>query len=125
MPYGERWRKHRHVFQNQYTPVQTNHSRNLLQQLHELSKNWELHIRHTISAVVVEITYGIDILPENDPYITTAEFTVGLLLTIAGSQVVVFDALLGKSFFVVVAALYTQSQSFFDPHSCSCTMAVR
>jgi hypothetical protein len=27
----------------------------------------------------IQIAYGIDILPENDPYIATAEFAVGLL----------------------------------------------
>ncbi|KAF8523692.1 cytochrome P450 [Hysterangium stoloniferum] len=75
MPYGEKWRQHRYAFHQklnstvltQYTPVQIKHAR-----------DWELHIRHSIGAVIMEIAYGIDILPENDPYITTAEFAVGL-----------------------------------------------
>ncbi|KAF8523756.1 cytochrome P450 [Hysterangium stoloniferum] len=86
MPYGERWRRHRHAFHqrlnstvlNQYTPVQTKHARNLLQKLHKFPDNWELLIRHSIGAVIMEITYGIDVLPENDPYIATAEFANGL-----------------------------------------------
>lgn len=92
MPYGERWRKHRHAFHQRlnstvftrYTPVQTKHTRELLKQLHKSSNDWQLHIRHSIGAVIMEITYGIDILPENDPYIRTAEFTVGLVGTISG-----------------------------------------
>ncbi|KAF8509773.1 cytochrome P450 [Hysterangium stoloniferum] len=92
MPYGERWRQHRHGFHHkfnstmltQYTPVQVKHARNLLQQLHKSlnASDWELHIRRSIGAVIMEIAYGIDILPENDPYIATAEFAVGLAGTL-------------------------------------------
>ncbi|KAF8521782.1 cytochrome P450 [Hysterangium stoloniferum] len=86
IPYGERWRQHRHAFHqkfnsrvlSQYTPVQTKHSRNLLYQLHNSKDNWESLIRHSIGAAIMEITYGIDILPKNDPYIATAEFVLGL-----------------------------------------------
>ncbi|KAF8523698.1 cytochrome P450 [Hysterangium stoloniferum] len=94
MPYGERWRQHRHAFHRrmsstevtQYIPVQVKHAqsfepdRNLLQRLHKSpsASDWELHIRHSIGASIMEITYGIDILPENDPYIATAEFAMKL-----------------------------------------------
>ncbi|KAF8504989.1 cytochrome P450 [Hysterangium stoloniferum] len=92
MPYGERWRQHRHGFHQklnstvltQYTPVQVKHARNLLQKLHKSlnASDWQSHIRHSIGAVIMEITYGIDILPENDPYIATAEFAIGLAGTV-------------------------------------------
>ncbi|KAF8523770.1 cytochrome P450 [Hysterangium stoloniferum] len=86
MPYGERWRHHRHAFHqkfnstvlSQYTTVQTKHSRNLLYQLRNSSGDWESLIRHSIGAIIMEIRYGIDILSKNDPYIATAEFVVGL-----------------------------------------------
>ncbi|KAF8523771.1 cytochrome P450, partial [Hysterangium stoloniferum] len=86
MPYGERWRRHRHAFHqkfnstmlSQYTAVQTKHSRNLLYQLRNSSDDWVSLIRHSTGAIIMEIIYGIEILPKNDPYITTAEFVVGL-----------------------------------------------
>ncbi|KAF8523779.1 cytochrome P450 [Hysterangium stoloniferum] len=90
MPYGDRWRQHRYAFHQklnntvltQYTPVQTKHSRNLLQRLHKSPDNWGTHIRHSIGAIIMEIVYGIDILPRNDPYIETAEFVIGLVAII-------------------------------------------
>ncbi|KAF8526656.1 cytochrome P450 [Hysterangium stoloniferum] len=78
MRYGEWWRRHRAVIhQNfnitlveRYQPFQVKRSRDLLRQMKTSPKQFYKHLRHSTAAVTLEIAYGIQVLPENDPYIT-------------------------------------------------------
>ncbi|KAF8523750.1 cytochrome P450 [Hysterangium stoloniferum] len=88
MSYGARWRRHRQLFhQTLNGPQLASHilsaqlkgSRDLLQRLHKSPDKWVSHIRHSVGAAIMEIAYGIEVLPENDPYITIAETAVKLV----------------------------------------------
>ncbi|KIJ41822.1 hypothetical protein M422DRAFT_255142 [Sphaerobolus stellatus SS14] len=82
--YGEWWRRHRRAMHNKfnldavdtYKPTQIKHTRDLLRRLYKTPEEFMKHIRHTTGAIIMEITYGITIKPEDDPYIHTAEVAV-------------------------------------------------
>ncbi|EIN05560.1 cytochrome P450 [Punctularia strigosozonata HHB-11173 SS5] len=81
MNYGERWRKRRRAFHqffnvnqvHQYRPIQLREARALLPRLLESPERFAHHLRHTLSAVIMDVTYGIKIADTNDKYITKAE----------------------------------------------------
>ncbi|KAF8516538.1 putative CyP450 monooxygenase [Hysterangium stoloniferum] len=85
MPYGESFRHHRRVTQRkltsgsllEYRPIQLKNARHLLQRLEASPTKFLEHTRHTISAIIMEITYGIQIKPHNDPYVALVEEAMG------------------------------------------------
>ncbi|KAF8506214.1 cytochrome P450 [Gautieria morchelliformis] len=81
MRYGDKWRRHRKMFHQSfhltavtaYTSIQEKRTKELLYRLRKSPDNFLEHIRHLSGATIMEITYGIDVLPSGDPYIQLAE----------------------------------------------------
>ncbi|KAJ6475954.1 cytochrome P450 [Mycena vitilis] len=81
MRYGPWWREHRKVFVQQFQPsevvlhrpAELHAARVLLQQLLESPARRERHLRHMAAMVILSTVYGIDILPEDDPYVDISE----------------------------------------------------
>ncbi|KAF8516743.1 cytochrome P450 [Hysterangium stoloniferum] len=78
MRYGHWWRRHRQIIQQKfnasacldYFPVQLKYSRKRLCDSPEL---YVEHVRHVTGAMILEITYGIQVRPKRDPYLTLVE----------------------------------------------------
>ncbi|KAF8193905.1 cytochrome P450 [Mycena galopus ATCC 62051] len=81
MRYGPRWKEHRKVLLQQFQPsevrlhrpVELEAARVLLQRLLESPLKYERHFRHMAAMVILSTAYGIDVQPENDPYVDVAE----------------------------------------------------
>ncbi|KAJ7781994.1 cytochrome P450 [Mycena maculata] len=81
MRYGPRWKNHRKAFVQQFQPSQVlfhrptelDAARVMLQRLLESPAKFERHLRHMTGMVILSTAYGIDIKPENDPYIDISE----------------------------------------------------
>ncbi|KII85530.1 hypothetical protein PLICRDRAFT_178586 [Plicaturopsis crispa FD-325 SS-3] len=81
MRYGEWWRRHRKAFHSHflpraietYRPVQIDETRKFLRRLAETPEDFIHHIRHVFAAMIMKISYGIDVSERNDRYITMAE----------------------------------------------------
>ncbi|KAI5119818.1 hypothetical protein M0805_006951 [Coniferiporia weirii] len=81
MPYGEKWRKHRaclHPFLEptsvgRYSDLQTRETHKMLANFLNTPKNFLQHVRNSVGATIMMMTYGHEVQPENDPYITIAE----------------------------------------------------
>ncbi|KAF7977287.1 hypothetical protein HWV62_4249 [Athelia sp. TMB] len=81
MPYGDPWRAHRRLAAKEFdaqTIPKYNHafarnSYDLLRRLLESPEDWHQHVRHQVGAMIIEVSYGFEALPKNDPFIDTAE----------------------------------------------------
>ncbi|KAF8513884.1 cytochrome P450 [Gautieria morchelliformis] len=81
MRYGDKWRRHRKMFHQSfnltavtaYTSIQEKRTKELLYRLHKSPDDFVQHFRHLAGAIIMEIIYGIDVLPTGDPYIQLAE----------------------------------------------------
>lgn len=81
MPYGSDWRIHRRLFQQtlnsraalRFRPQVLNASREVLRRLLDRPEDFMTHLRYMAARVIMSITYGIDTLPEGDPFVTAAE----------------------------------------------------
>ncbi|KAF8578978.1 putative CyP450 monooxygenase [Ramaria rubella] len=79
--YGDVWRWHRKAFHQffnatvvtRYRDIETKHARILLRRLHDSHESFMEHLRHFPGAIIMEVVYGIKVLPEDDPYIDIAE----------------------------------------------------
>ncbi|KAJ7486669.1 cytochrome P450 [Mycena latifolia] len=81
MRYGPRWKTHRKVFMRQFRPSEVlfhrpselEAARALLQRLLDSPEKFERHLRHMAGMVILSTAYGIDVQPEDDPYIDISE----------------------------------------------------
>ncbi|KAF8181626.1 cytochrome P450 [Pholiota molesta] len=81
MRYGDQWRKLRRMFHSQfqqsvatkYWDIQRKQAHALLRRLLDSPENLDYHLRHNAAAVIMGITYGINIADKEDRYIATAE----------------------------------------------------
>ncbi|KAH8998286.1 cytochrome P450 [Lactarius hatsudake] len=79
--YGPAWRHSRREFQaylspadlDAYQPLEQQAVHRLLRNLLSSPENFVQHLRHMAGQVILSIAYGIDVLPENDPYVADAE----------------------------------------------------
>ncbi|KAK0448479.1 cytochrome P450 [Desarmillaria tabescens] len=79
MPYG--MRVHRRLFQQTLNANATLHfrpqvldaAREVLQRLLDKPEEFMTHLRYMAARVIMSITYGIDTLPEGDPFVAAAE----------------------------------------------------
>ncbi|KAH9164504.1 cytochrome P450 [Lactarius sanguifluus] len=80
-PYGSAWRHSRREFRanfrpadlETYQPLEQRAVHCLLRNLLSSPDNFVQHFRHMAGQVILSITYGIDVLPENDPFVADAE----------------------------------------------------
>jgi len=101
MPYGERWRKNRrlmhHAFQlsavQQFRPHSLKAARNLLRRFLEKPDDIMGNIRNMAGETIMSIVYGLHTLPENDPYINTAQKGVHPVVIAAVPGAFLVDAL--------------------------------
>ncbi|KAF8523968.1 cytochrome P450 [Hysterangium stoloniferum] len=76
MPYGERWRKHRQMLTKQFVSTASvfwQSEQNLLHRLLVSPHAFSDHIRHATGALILETVYGLNVLPDNDPYVSLIE----------------------------------------------------
>ncbi|KAF8514704.1 cytochrome P450 [Hysterangium stoloniferum] len=101
MPYGERWRKHRQILNKQFLSSahtfwrsgQSKYTKDLLQRLLVSPGAFSAHIRHAAGALILESTYGITVLPENDPYLNLAEAAMAIIARVAQPGAFLVDVL--------------------------------
>ncbi|KAL0576856.1 hypothetical protein V5O48_005121 [Marasmius crinis-equi] len=118
-PYGEKWRRRRRTFleifhekpARQFRPQQLKATRHLLQKLLETPDNFFSHLNHHAVSVVMSTAYGIEIKPENDPYVGLATAALELLVValMPGSYLVVRHCFLAGG----SAILTDEFQDFF------------
>ncbi|KAK0452985.1 cytochrome P450 [Desarmillaria tabescens] len=80
MEYGM-WRSQRRLFQQEFNPVAVERyhqcelkaTHELLRRLLDNPNKFIEHIRHLAGSTILSIAYGLEVLPENDPYILAAE----------------------------------------------------
>ncbi|KAF7440055.1 hypothetical protein PC9H_000397 [Pleurotus ostreatus] len=81
LTYGHAWRIRRRAFWQEFNPARSvNHrprqlwySHDLLRRLLKDPDNFLHHIHYSLAASIISATYGLDVLPENDPNIERAE----------------------------------------------------
>ncbi|OBZ80086.1 O-methylsterigmatocystin oxidoreductase [Grifola frondosa] len=81
MPYGPQWRKHRALFHqyfnagntSDYHPLQLKETHVMLRNLAESPDVIYHHVRRSAAAVVMKASYGHQIAPEGDIYVTLAD----------------------------------------------------
>ncbi|KAK7446315.1 hypothetical protein VKT23_014521 [Stygiomarasmius scandens] len=81
MPYGPRWYAQRRLFTKEfsanlperYEPQVQKAVSEMLGRLFRAPEDFVGHIRHMAGTVIMDVTYGIQVLPSNDPYIEEAE----------------------------------------------------
>ncbi|KIJ40664.1 hypothetical protein M422DRAFT_173338 [Sphaerobolus stellatus SS14] len=82
--YGEWWRRHRRALHEEFhagvvdafRPSQLKHTRELLRRLQSTPEDYVEHLRHAAGAVIMEVTYGIHVKAEDDPYLMAAEVSL-------------------------------------------------
>ncbi|KAL4246397.1 cytochrome P450 family protein [Abortiporus biennis] len=81
IPYGPRLKDSRRLAQSKlnatatkdYRPVESAAARELLKRLVQNPESFMQDIRHMAGKIILRITYGFDIKPDNDPYVGIAE----------------------------------------------------
>ncbi|KAJ7454672.1 cytochrome P450 [Mycena latifolia] len=85
--YGDTWRTHRRLFHHELNSVAARRFRSLeLQQSHHLLRRildnpdeYVEHYDYVFGAIMINMAYGLDIQPHNDPYITSAHVALRVL----------------------------------------------
>lgn len=91
MPYGDLWRQHRRVMHQsfhptaaaRFRPTELKATHGLLRRLLDEPDNLLGHLRQMAGETIISITYGLEVLPKNDPYITLGELGAHTLLKAA------------------------------------------
>jgi len=81
MQYGDRWRKHRRIMHEafhptaalQFRPQLLRAARHLLGRFLDKPEDILGNLRHMAGETIMSIAYGLETLPENDPYVVAAE----------------------------------------------------
>ncbi|KAJ7498244.1 cytochrome P450 [Mycena galericulata] len=81
MKYGDRWRAHRKMFHEAFNvgaskrfhPQQRVAAHEFLRRISHDPENVMGHLRHVNASLILNVTYGINVLSSNDPYIDLAE----------------------------------------------------
>ncbi|KAJ7080834.1 cytochrome P450 [Mycena belliarum] len=81
MKYGEHWRKHRRLFHEafnanaarNYQPKEREACNELLRRLLRDPADLMVHLRHMAGEIIMAVAFGIEILPQNDPYVALAQ----------------------------------------------------
>ncbi|TBU40261.1 cytochrome P450 [Dichomitus squalens] len=88
MPYGSWWRRHKRAFWQHFHPasidrhisIQKKYTRMFLRKLLAEPSRLREHIRHTFSATVVKILYGVDVADRDDRYIALIEKVLSVVV---------------------------------------------
>lgn len=101
MQYGDRWRKHRRIMHQtfhpsaarQFRPHSLKASRNLIRRFLDNPDDIIGNLRHMAGETIMSVAYGLDVQPQNDPYIATAEQGVHPLVVAAVPGAFLVDTL--------------------------------
>ncbi|KAF5363832.1 hypothetical protein D9756_001140 [Leucocoprinus leucothites] len=99
MPYGELWRARRRLFKKHFNlsnssvlhqPQEAKYLHRLLHQLLERPNELISLLNHMTGAISISMTYGVDILPENDPNLAISRMASQTIkdCLVAGSAIV-------------------------------------
>ncbi|KAH8997178.1 cytochrome P450 [Lactarius hatsudake] len=100
-PYGSAWRHSRREFQanfrpadlETYQPLEQRAVHRLLRNLLSSPDNFVQHFRHMAGQVIFSITYGIDVLPENDPFVADAEKVLQSIAVGTSKEAMLLDSI--------------------------------
>ncbi|KAJ7722030.1 cytochrome P450 [Mycena metata] len=81
MKYGNKWRAHRRLFSQafnsvgskRFRPKQLAATRRMLCRFLATPNEFNKHIRQMAGELIINVAYGIDVLPVDDPYVALAE----------------------------------------------------
>ncbi|KAJ7146914.1 cytochrome P450 [Mycena epipterygia] len=81
MPYGDTWRTSRRLFSQEFNVISSRNFRpkeiaathGLLRRLLHTPDEFNTHFKQMAGEFIMSVAYGIDVLPDNDPYIELAE----------------------------------------------------
>ncbi|KAJ7243024.1 cytochrome P450 [Mycena rebaudengoi] len=101
MPYGQRWKEHRKAFVKEFQPsvvlfhrpLELEAARVLLQRLLDTPDKFEKHLRHMAGMIILSTAYGIDVRPENDPYVEISEKALHAMACAGNSGSYLVDSL--------------------------------
>ncbi|KZP02374.1 cytochrome P450, partial [Athelia psychrophila] len=98
LAYNDNCRAQRRYFHHEFEgraiqahyPSITNASHDLLQRFLDAPEKWQSHVRHAVGATIMDVAYGIEVQPVNDPYVATAEaaFASVTIATLPGAFMV-------------------------------------
>ncbi|PPQ81712.1 hypothetical protein CVT25_013442 [Psilocybe cyanescens] len=98
MPYGDQWRRHRRIFQNNFNkkaiqnfePVQTRKVRNLLQGLLGTPERFEAHSKMFSASLTISMMYGYEVKSVDEPCVTVADEAImlGTRLLVPGASLI-------------------------------------
>ncbi|KAI0258888.1 cytochrome P450 [Gloeopeniophorella convolvens] len=101
LPYGKQWRYLRSKFHTnfhptaakEYEPLERRATHRLLRSLLAKPDNFPQHLRHMAGQIILSIAYGIDVNPENDPYVASAEEVLKAVALASTSEAFLFDSI--------------------------------
>ncbi|GKT59242.1 cytochrome P450 [Colletotrichum tofieldiae] len=81
LPFGPRWQMHRKLLQTtfsntsvrQWYTLQVTEARRSIHNVVQNPENWEMSMKRFAVAIVLKVSYGIDVPEDNDPYVKIAE----------------------------------------------------
>ncbi|KAI9566800.1 cytochrome P450 [Boletus coccyginus] len=88
LPYGTTWRLHRKMFNTalnketscQYKPMALCKARQLVENILDVQEDFARHCKTFAAATIMAATYGYDVTPKNDPFVTKIEHLLELFL---------------------------------------------
>ncbi|KAJ7128674.1 cytochrome P450 [Mycena epipterygia] len=88
MKYGDTWRTNRRLLRQGfnpaiYRPLELTATRTLLGRLLDSPDAFDAHLRQMAGEIIMSMTYGIDVLPSDDPYVALANKAVPSLVVAA------------------------------------------
>ncbi|KAF4345328.1 cytochrome p450 [Fusarium beomiforme] len=80
LPFGERWQMHRKLLQTsfsntnvrQWHNLQMTEARRTIRNILKKPESWETSLRRLAVAIVLQVSYGTEVLKDDDPYIQIA-----------------------------------------------------
>ncbi|KAI0299925.1 cytochrome P450 [Russula brevipes] len=101
MPYGPTWRYLRRAFHINFLPTKLEAFRpfeqravhRLLRNLLTSPDNFPQHLRHMTGQGILSVAYGVDVLPEGDPFVEDAENVLRAMAFGSTKQALMFDTI--------------------------------
>ncbi|KAF9238503.1 cytochrome P450 [Melanogaster broomeanus] len=90
LPSGNKWRLHRQLFNialskqviPQYRTMLMEKTHLLLENMLNTPKDYHMHVKTLSSSVIMSVTYGYEVSPKNDPFVTKMEKFLDLFKTV-------------------------------------------
>ncbi|KAJ3952519.1 hypothetical protein N0V92_011042 [Colletotrichum tropicale] len=81
LPFGPRWQMHRKLLQTtfsntnvrQWYQLQVTEARKSVHSIIKDPDNWEVSMKRFAVAIVLKVSYGVDVRDDNDPYVKIAD----------------------------------------------------